>query len=143
MRLVLSGLGVLAALVFVAASGAMNWVFLSGQGKTPLEAQILGAVSLATDAMKALAPFFIASAWRNRRWLQAAIGGAVFAACLVFSLFSALGFAAGIGSHKRLVKLVNAMPVDAAMQKLIKQRIRADFAVANPGRHRSPLVPRP
>lgn len=95
MRTLLSGFGVLAALVFIAASGAMNWVFLSGQGKTPLEAQILGAVSLATDAMKALAPFLIASAWRNRRWLQATIGGAVFTACLVFSLFSALGFAAG------------------------------------------------
>ena len=45
MRVVLSVLGVLAALVFVGASGVMNWVFWSGQGHTEHEGEILGAVS--------------------------------------------------------------------------------------------------
>jgi hypothetical protein len=95
MRLVRNGLGVLAALVFIAASAAMNWVFLAGHGKTPLEAHILGAVSVAADILKALLPFYIASAWMHRRLLHAGIGSVMFTLLLAFALFSALGFAAG------------------------------------------------
>jgi hypothetical protein len=95
MRIIQNGLGVLAALVFIAASAAMNWTFLSGHGKTPLEAHIFGAVSVAADVLKALLPFYIASAWVNRRLLHAGLGSAMFVLLLAFALFSALGFAAG------------------------------------------------
>ena len=51
MRVVLGFVAALAALVFMGASGAMNWVFLSSLGKSPLEAQIFGAVSVAVDVL--------------------------------------------------------------------------------------------
>ena len=41
MQLVASGLAMLAGIVFIAASAAMNWMFMRGQGKTALEGQIL------------------------------------------------------------------------------------------------------
>jgi hypothetical protein len=44
--------------------------------------------------MKALMPFFIFGAIRNRNWSQALGGAALWAVCIVFALTSALGFAA-------------------------------------------------
>jgi len=95
MRWLLAAIGVVAALIFIAASGAMNYVFMSSQGKTVLEGQILGAVSVAVDIMKALLPFFIVYAWIARKVLFVTIGSCVFVLFLSFSLLSALGFAAG------------------------------------------------
>jgi hypothetical protein len=94
MHYALNGLGFIAAIVFIIASGAMNWVFMSGQGHSPLEAQILGAVSLGVTAMSALLPFRIASAWQARQVLKTVLSGLAFLLFLSFSLLSAVGFAA-------------------------------------------------
>jgi hypothetical protein len=94
MRIVASLLGVLAGSTFIAASGAMNWMFVTAQGKTALEGQILGMVSIAVDVGKALLPFFIAAAWAHRRWLRTLLGAGVFGLFFTFSLLSALGFVA-------------------------------------------------
>jgi len=86
--------GSAAALVLCAVSAAMNYLFLSSLGKTPLEGQVLGAASAAADVLKALLPFFIAWSWQSRRFVAAASGSLAFAFFAGFSLLSAIGFAA-------------------------------------------------
>ncbi|MGO9720644.1 MAG: hypothetical protein ACLPOA_08680 [Methylocella sp.] len=80
--------------MFIAASAAMNWMFMIAQGKTVLEGQVLGLVSIAIDVVKALMPFFIGAAWAHRQWLRTLLGAGVFGLFFSFSLLSALGFVA-------------------------------------------------
>ncbi len=94
MRTALSLLGIAAALLLCGVSVAMNYLFLSSLGKTPLEGQVLGAASAAADILKSLLPFFIAWSWRARRWIATVCGVCVFVFIAGFSLMSALGFAA-------------------------------------------------
>lgn len=94
MRGFLSILGVCAALVMCAVSGAMNYLFLSSLGKTPLEGQVLGAASAASDVLKALLPIFVTWAWVARRYVAAALGTLTFIFFAGFALLSAIGFAA-------------------------------------------------
>jgi len=88
-------IGMVAALVMCGVSGAMNYLFLSSLGKTPLEGEVLGAASAAADVLKALLPFFIAWNWQSRRFVAAVAGTLAFVYFAVFSLASAIGFAAG------------------------------------------------
>ncbi len=83
-----------AALAFIAASGLMNWVFMTSLGKSEFEQQILGAVSIAVSAFLALLPTLLLWAYRERRTLYIALGLPVFIAFAAFSLSSAVGFAA-------------------------------------------------
>lgn len=94
MRVVLGFIAVLAALTFMGASAAMNWVFLSSLGKSHLEAQIFGAVSVAVDVLKSLLPLFIAWALGSKQRSYALLASAVFCLMFAFSLISAVGFAA-------------------------------------------------
>ncbi len=83
-----------AALALIAASGLMNWVFMTSLGKSAFEQQILGAVSLAVSAFLALFPTLLVWAFRERRTLYIILGVPVFLAFAAFSLSSAVGFAA-------------------------------------------------
>ena len=94
MRIVATILGATAGFVFIAASAAMNWMFMIAHGKTVLEGQVLGLVSIAIDVVKALMPFFIGAAWAHRQWLRTLLGACVFGLFFSFSLLSALGFVA-------------------------------------------------
>jgi hypothetical protein len=94
MRYVLALCAVLAALTFMAASAAMNWVFLSSLGKSHLESQIFGAVSVAVDVLKSLLPIFIAGALAAQKRIYAAVAAVAFCLFFAFSLISAIGFAA-------------------------------------------------
>jgi hypothetical protein len=94
-RILQSMLGIVAVLVFLVASAAMNAHFWLAQGKSDLEGQILAGVSVAGDLFKAMLPFFIAAALAQRSWLKALVGSGMFAIILAFSLMSALGFASG------------------------------------------------
>ena len=94
MQTSLSILGISAALVMCVVSAAMNYLFLSSLGKTPVEGQVLGAASAAADVLKALLPFVIARTWRSRRVVAALLGLIAFLFFAVFSLASAIGFAA-------------------------------------------------
>jgi len=88
-------IGALAALVLLGVSAAMNYLFLSSLGKTPVEAHVLGAASAAADLLKAVLPFLIFWAWCAGRLAVAGPGRLVWALFTVFSLLSATGFAAG------------------------------------------------
>jgi hypothetical protein len=121
MRFLTSLLGVIAALVMLGVSAAMNYLFLSSLGKTPLEGQVLGAASAAADGLKALLPFFIFWGWRSKRYAVAVPGFAVWLFFSGFSLLSAIGFAAdnrGVFSHTR--ENVNA----------VYETVRADLLAA-------------
>lgn len=86
--------GLLATLTLVGTSMAMNAIYLMGQGKTPEEAYVFVALSLAADAWKAVLPLLIAAAWAERRRVVAVAGGILLAITLAFSFGSALGYAA-------------------------------------------------
>jgi hypothetical protein len=94
MRFLVTMVSIGAALTFVAASGLMNLVFMSSLGRSDLERQILGAVSVAVSVFIAFLPTLLVWAWRERRYLYIALGVPVFLAFAAFSLSSAVGFAA-------------------------------------------------
>ena len=83
-----------ATLGLIAASGLMNWTFMTSLGKSDFEQQIFGAVSVAVSAFIALLPTLILWACHERRFVQAVMSVAVFLAFVTFSLSSAVGFAA-------------------------------------------------
>lgn len=94
MRHVLGVLGVLAAGVLLAVSAAMNWRFGFQLGTTELDGLIYGSASAAADGLKALVPFFLFAAIRNRMWAQAAASVLVWVVVTTYSLTAALGHAA-------------------------------------------------
>ena len=85
---------VAATLAFIAASGLMNWVFMTSLGKSEFEQQIFGAVSVAVSAFIALLPTHILKAFEQRRFVYVALAVPAFLAFVTFSLSSAVGFAA-------------------------------------------------
>jgi hypothetical protein len=84
----------MAAGVLLAVSAAMNWRFGYSLGRTELDGMIYGSASVAADCLKALIPFFLFAAIRNRMWSQAAAAAVVGAVVTAYSLTSALGHAA-------------------------------------------------
>ncbi len=94
MRHLMGVLGVLAAGVLLAVSAAMNWRFGFSLGRTEFDGLIYGSASAAADCLKALIPFFLFAAIRNRMWSQALAAVVVGAVCVAYSLTSALGHAA-------------------------------------------------
>ncbi len=94
MRHVLGIAGVTAAAVLLLVSAAMNWRFGYTLGKSEFESQLYGGASAAADCFKALLPFFIFAALRNRSYSQALGGALLFSVCFSYSLTSSLGFAA-------------------------------------------------
>jgi hypothetical protein len=94
MRHALGVLGVLAAGVLLVVSAAMNWRFGISLGKTELDGQIYGAASAAADCLKALIPFFLFAAVRNKMWSQAVASAVVWVVVTSYSLTSAFGHAA-------------------------------------------------
>ena len=72
----------------------MNYRFGFSLGKTEMDGQIYGAASAAADCFKALIPFFLFAAIRNRMWSQAAAAMVVWVVVVAYSMTSALGHAA-------------------------------------------------
>jgi hypothetical protein len=94
MRFLVTVVGAGAALTLIAASGLMNWLFMTSLGRSEFEQQILGAVSVAVSALLALLPTLLVWAWRERRPVSIVLGVPLFLAFAAFSLSSAVGFAA-------------------------------------------------
>jgi hypothetical protein len=93
-RHALGVLGVVAAGILLVVSAAMNYRFGFSLGKTALDGQIYGAASAAADCFKALVPFFLFAAIRNRMWSQAFAAALVWTVVTSYSMTSALGHAA-------------------------------------------------
>jgi len=94
MRHALGAIGVLAAGVLLAVSAAMNWRFGYQLGISEFDSILYASASAAADCLKALVPFLIFAAIRNRMWSQALASGLVWVVVTVYSLTSALGHAA-------------------------------------------------
>ena len=93
-RHALGVLGVVAAGILLVVSAAMNYRFGYSLGKTEMDGQIYGAASAAADCFKALVPFFLFAAIRNRMWSQAFAATLVWTVVTAYSMTSALGHAA-------------------------------------------------
>lgn len=94
MQRALVGLGIAAAIAFLAVSATANGLFLASLGRTPLEMFLLVAVSLASDAAKGVLPVIVTRCVMLRAWTQAALAGALLAATIALSLTSGFGFSA-------------------------------------------------
>lgn len=90
----LTVIAITAAIVLVAASASMNFLFASSMGRTALEGSILGAVAVGVDMLKAVLAIFLGYAARQQRWLFVAIGVAAFVLFSTLSLAAAFGFTA-------------------------------------------------
>ncbi len=125
MRHALGVLGIMAAGVLLLVSCAMNYRFGLSLGKTELDGQIYGAASAAADVMKALVPFFLFAAIRNRAWSQAAASMLVWGVVTAYSLTSAFGHAAlnrfdvaGQRAHETTVYQAARADMDRAKEQL-------------------------
>ncbi len=92
MQFIFTLIGFCASIVMVLASVFMNYLFMSSFGKTPLEGEVLGAVSASADILKAVFPFFISWAWRLGKLLIVLSGVLASLFFIGFSLLSAIGF---------------------------------------------------
>ncbi|WP_409562697.1 primase-like DNA-binding domain-containing protein [Hyphomicrobium sp. MC8b] len=93
MKYLVTFIGVLVALAFMALSAAINWRYGSSMGRDPTDQLIYASVSLAADLAKAITPFFFWFALKHRNWGPAVASALFWLACTGYSLASAAGFA--------------------------------------------------
>jgi hypothetical protein len=94
MRYLISAVGVLLALGFMAVSAVMNWRYGHALGRDPIDQYIYASTSIIGDIFKAMAPFFFWWAAKNRRVFVVVSAGVLWAVCTAYSLGSTLGYAA-------------------------------------------------
>ncbi len=124
MRHALGVLGVLAAGVLLAVSAAMNWRFGYQLGVAEFDKLLYASASAAADCLKALVPFLIFAAIKNRMWSQAAASTLVWVVVTVYSLTSALGHAAlnrGDTSGKRATEVQTYQDLRADLTRAKEQ----------------------
>jgi hypothetical protein len=86
--------GILASLVVIGLSAAVNARFGWTLGHTRIDSEILAAASVAFDVLKALGLFFIFSAWRASQPARCILASLLWIVVLAYSAASAVGFAA-------------------------------------------------
>ena len=79
MTIIVRGVVLLAAILFIAVSASMNAVFLSSFGRTAVETMLLSGVSIAGDAIKAVLPVIIMRAFMLRAWVHAGMAAVMLA----------------------------------------------------------------
>jgi hypothetical protein len=84
--------GIATVMMFV-ISVRLNYLFGASLGQSPERAQVFGWISVVADCWKAAGPVFIYSLARSRRWPPAAAASAVWVACFLYAVSSALGIA--------------------------------------------------
>ena len=94
MTMIVRGVVLLAAILFIAVSASMNAVFLSSFGRTAVETTLLTGLSVSGDAIKAVLPVIIMRAVILRAWVHTTMAGFMLVVVIVMSLMSGLGFAA-------------------------------------------------
>ena len=93
MKYFVSGIGVLLALGFMTVTAVINWRYGQLLGREPTDQLIYAATSMLGDISKAVVPFFIWWAVKNKRGGVAIAGTAVWLLASGYSLTSLLGFA--------------------------------------------------
>lgn len=129
-------LGVLAAGVLVLVSAAMNWRFGYSLGRTEVDGLIYAGASAAADGLKALVPFFLFAALRNRMWSHAVAAAVVGAVVTAYSLAAALGHAAVNRSATAGHRLAEIQAYKAASDELKRAQEQLSWI----GAHRPPAA---
>lgn len=137
MRMLLTALCVVAAVVMIVVSGSMNFLFMRSLAATEMKGYVLGGASAAADVLKASLPWFIAIAYRSRRYVFTVFGSLVFAAFSLFSLASALGFAADargvlVGSREaaaKELKRLEAKSVELGQELVMLGEVRPESVI--------------
>jgi hypothetical protein len=93
-RRIIAGAGALISLGFLFVSALANYMFNASLGTTPWEATLYGSASVLPVAWNAFAPFYLSWSIAEARYTKAATIGVIWAICLLYSVTSALGFAA-------------------------------------------------
>lgn len=94
MRYLFSLIGIVAALVFMAVSAYFNFRYGVSKygGGVAFDGYAVGALAVAADVSKAVAPLFVAWFWAARKPVLAGLGIVWIGVCIVFSLMSSSGF---------------------------------------------------
>jgi hypothetical protein len=125
MMRVLTAIGCVAAIAMIAASATMNFLFMYSLGRSPFEGQVLGAVSVAVDVMKALLVVFIAKAATDGKRGFVVIGSGAFALFAIGSFIAAAGFAAvnrGAVTESRRMTTLSLQEFERDLAELHKRR---------------------
>ena len=85
--------GGLATAAMLGISMRVNFLFGYSLGQTPERAEVFGWVSVTSDLWKALGPICFIALFRARRQWAGAAASAIWAACLLYSVTSAVGAA--------------------------------------------------
>jgi hypothetical protein len=93
MRWLVLGVGGLATAAMLGISMRVNFLFGYSLGQTPERAEVFGWVSVISDLWKALGPLFFIALFRARRQWAGVAASAIWAACLLYSVTSAVGAA--------------------------------------------------
>lgn len=94
MKRIILFLLLLAALIFIGVSAAMNALFLSSLGRTALEAGLLVTISVTADVIKAILPLVAGLAFARQAWAQGISAALLLIVVVGLSLTSGTGFAA-------------------------------------------------
>ncbi len=100
--------GVVCVLAVCAVSASMNWRFGYSLGRSEFDAQLYGAASVAADGLKALLPFFILAAWRNKLWSWVVGASFIWVVVMAYALTGAIGHAILNRSDSAQVRTVSA-----------------------------------
>lgn len=93
MKYIVTTIGILVALAFMALSAAINWRYGATVGRDASDQWIYACVSLCADIAKATTPFFFWYALKHRNVLPALAAALFWLTCTAYSLSSAAGFA--------------------------------------------------
>ena len=85
--------GGLATAAMLGISMRVNFLFGYSLGQTPERAEVFGWVSVISDLWKALGPICFIALFRARRQWAGMAASAIWAACLLYSVTSAVGAA--------------------------------------------------
>ena len=114
-----------ATVAMLCISMRLNFLFGYSLGQTSEKAWVFGWVSVISDAWKALGPIFILALYRDRRRWSTAGASAIWIACFLYSVSSALGVAiedrsSRTGSREAIV--TNYVETTAELERLEKRR---------------------
>jgi hypothetical protein len=122
--------GATVALGFLFASAVANYMFGASLGRSSWEATLYGSVGVLAVAMNALAPFYISWSLTAKRRTTAISIAALWALCLLYSMTSALGFAAQNREGVTLTRQVAHDAYDDTRRELLDlEARRKDAAV--------------
>lgn len=85
--------GGIATAAMLCISMRVNFLFGYSLGQTPERAEVFGWVSVISDLWKALGPAYIVVLFREKRQWATAAAAAIWGACLLYSVTSAVGAA--------------------------------------------------